>query len=172
METMGRLFSRAVAVSVLIAGAIAPSGGPLASEADSGWQTPELPITEFPPDKDMYAAEARRKGVEGRVLVAFDIATSGRAQNISVIWAEQPLLQAASVRLLSQTRFEVPSNWSKSGAWRRWRVGLVYCLPPSGQSDDFAIPTRTIYITGDRFPGAPSPPSPSNGAAGPCAAGR
>src|SRR6267143_2856747 len=120
----------------------------LGGEADDGnaWKAPLLPKVELPQQGDPYSEQGKRLGLEGRVLIAFDITPAGSTENLSIIWAEDPTLAAKTMRLLTGARFKVPADWGTSGAWRRWRAGFVYCLPPSGQSDDFAIPTEKIYI--------------------------
>jgi len=117
---------------------------------------PLLPHAKFP-NEDWYGAKAKRLGIEGRVLVAFDVTAKGAAKNISILWSENDLLAAQTTRFLSAVRFDVPRDWQTTGALRRWRLGFVYRLSPSGQpqpsrqSDEFAIPVEIIGITGSRL---------------------
>jgi hypothetical protein len=105
------------------------------------------------------------------VLVSFDISPAGHVAHLAVIWAENPDLRAHTMQLLEGARFQVPSDWATTGARQHWRAGFVYCLPPSGQSDEFAMSTRTIYIRSSCIPGLKvnNPSAPD--ATGPCATG-
>jgi hypothetical protein len=141
------------------------------SSADSAWELPKLPHATFSKREDWYGPQAKRLGVEGRVLVAFDIATAGDAKNVSIIWAENELLGTQTSRLLSGAHFDVPKDWATSGAARRWRAGFVYCLVPSGQSDEFAIPVAKIYLNGSRLRGAPVHTRSGPNASGVCGSG-
>jgi hypothetical protein len=136
--------------------------------ADSGWELPKLPHLTLSTREDWYGPQAKLLGVEGRVLVAFDITAAGATKNVSILWGENALLGAHTTRLLSGVHFDVPKDWATSGAGRRWRVGFVYCLVPSGQSDEFAIPVEKVYINGSRLPGAPVHTSPPPKASGQC----
>ena len=140
----------------------------LADEPPSGeaaWKLPSLPRNKIPNTEDAYGETAKRQGLEGRVLVAFDVTPKGTTENINVIWAEDDALGKQTVHLLSRSHFEVPNDWATSGALIRWRLGFVYCLFPSGMSDEFAIPVGKVYVTGSRLPGAPvrTKPAPGTG---------
>jgi TonB family protein len=131
---------------------------PTPTDRDSGgWEIPKLPHAFQPEnDREWFPPKARRMGMEGRVLVAFDITARGRAEHISVIWSESEIFESSAVNMLESTRFNVPSDWSENGAWKRWRMGFVYRLSPGCQSDQFAIPVaETVTITGSRLSGAP-----------------
>jgi TonB family protein len=133
------------------------------ADDEGAWAIPKLPqwvVT--PKDQDWYPADAQRTGLEGRVLVAFDITADGRAKSISVLWAEDSLLGVGAVQLLKGIRFKVPPDWGTADLSRRWRLGFVYRLCPSGQTGDFAIPVETVYITGSRLRGAPVHTAPAN----------
>ena len=137
---------------------------------DKAWQLPKLPKIKLS-NLDWYDPVAKEGGFEGRVLLAFDITTTGAAKNISVIWAEDKYLAKRASRLLADSRFNVPQDWATSGAALRWRIGFVYCLNPSGQSDEFEIPVEKIYINGSRIPRAPVRTKPEPGASGVCGQG-
>jgi len=127
-----------------------------ALSSDDGLSTnAKLPRFVMPKGQDWYGATAKRQGLEGRVLVAFNITTEGQAKNVSVVWTEDSVLAANTLQLLKAVRFKVPPDWGTADIWRRWQVGFVYRLCPSGQSGEFAIPVEPIYITGSRLPGAP-----------------
>jgi TonB family protein len=143
--------------------------GRLVADDETGLELPKLPRSNFPNDQDWYPASARREGLEGRVLVGFDIGTDGRTKKVSVIWSEsgdESVLAANTVRMVGTMRFKVPAEWASSGAWRRWRLGVVYRLFPSGQALDFAIPVETVVITGSRLPGAPVRSKPGSAESG------
>jgi TonB family protein len=117
---------------------------------------PKLPQLVMPKGQDWYGGLAKGDGLEGRVLVAFNIAADGHAKKVSVIWAENSVLEANTLQLLKSIRFKVPADWGTADVWRRWRLGFVYRLcPKSGQSGEFAIPVETLHITGSRLIGAP-----------------
>lgn len=136
---------------------------------DDAWELPKLPAHDFPNDRDWYPLPARAQGVEGRVLLGFDISSDGRTKKISVIWAENGdngVLATSARQMLTVFRFRVPADWAESGAWRRWRLGFVYRLFPSGQALDFAIPVEPVVITGSRLRGAPVRSKPAPGESG------
>jgi len=130
-----------------------------ATNADaSAWEQPNLPGRKVDMSRDWYPDAAKRLGLEGRVLLGFDMKADGRAKNISVIWSENSAFEASAVEMLKSVRFTVPANWKTADASRRWRMGLVYRLYPScrsDQSDQFAIPVDKVVITGSRLAGAP-----------------
>lgn len=143
----------------------------LADEPPAGeaaWKLPSLPPAKLPSSEDWYGPANKRQGLEGRVLAAFDITTKGAVQNIKVVWAENDLLGAQTAHLLSGAHFEVPKDWATSGALIRWRIGFVYCLVPSGQSEEFAIPVNKVYVSGARLPGAPVRTKPAPGSTDTC----
>jgi TonB family protein len=120
----------------------------------AAWKLPDMPHfrnqdhIHFP-----YPPNALRKGVQGRVLVAFDITSAGVARNVSVIWSENHLLEEGVKDALYYARFDVPADWaSSSGAWVRWRLGFVYRLVPGNQSMEFALPQPTITVTATWIP--------------------
>jgi TonB family protein len=143
--------------------------GRLVADDETGFELPNLPRSNLPNDQDWYPASARREGLEGRVLVGFDIGSDGRTNKVSVIWSERgdgSVLAANTVRMVGTMRFKVPADWPSTGAWRRWRLGVVYRLHPSGQPLDFAIPVENVVITGSRLPGAPVHSKPDSAESG------
>lgn len=117
-----------------------------------------------------YPAEARRLGREGRVELEFNIDADGRADHVAVLLADDKALAGDARTLLSAVRFDVPSDWRASGLEAlRYRLGMVYCLPPSGQSEQFPEPVSRMIITATRRPGAPVKHPLSPGASGRCA---
>ncbi|HUN25259.1 MAG TPA: TonB family protein [Steroidobacteraceae bacterium] len=160
-----RMFVQAIAV--LLVGAYC-AAAPSSPSVDSAWQLPKLPHGNYPVDREWYPTLARQEGMEGTVLVGFDISDKGLPQNVSVIWSENPVFESSAVSFLEAAQFTLPSNWSRSDALRRWRLGFVYCLDPSGQSDQFAIPVEKIYIIGSRLPKAPVRTVPRPNSHGSC----
>jgi TonB family protein len=128
----------------------------IAGDDDSAWAIPKLPQTKGSLNNNYYPDAARRAGTEGRVLIAFDISADGRVRNPSVIWSENGAFDASALGMLKEMRFSVPADWMNTGAHRRWRLGFVFRLAPSGGQDcDFAIPTETLFVTGSRLRGGP-----------------
>jgi hypothetical protein len=121
----------------------------------------KLPEFVIPKNQDWYGAIAKQHGLEGRVLVALNVAADGHANNVSVIWAEDSVLSANTLQLLTAIHFKVPAHWGTADVARRWYVGFVYRLCPSGQPGEFAIPVEPIHITGSRLPSAPVRTSPA-----------
>src|ERR1700693_3936060 len=62
---------------------VAPSE-PAATEPTMRPEWP--PVIKVPGGVDWYPPKARRSGLEGRVLVAFDITAAGRVRNASILW--------------------------------------------------------------------------------------
>ena len=136
----------------------APGGAPATNSDTSGWELPKLPHFRPESGRDWFPDAARRMGLEGRVLVGFDISAQGRAKNVAVIWSEDRVFVPSAVEMVKGMRFDVPSDWTNEGAFRRWRLGIVYRLHPSCHSGEFAIPVETVVITGSRLVGAPVHP--------------
>lgn len=113
-------------------------------------------------DQELYPAEAVKRGIEGRVLAAFDISTEGKVTNVAILWTEDPLLSDATRRALSGYHFDVPADWGRVGVRRRWRMGFVYCLSPSDQPDEFALPVTVATIKAPRQAAAPAQRHPGS----------
>jgi TonB family protein len=126
-----------------------------ADDAVDNWQLPKLPKFAGSQTQSFYPSAAIRAGVEGRVLLAFDITNSGAIKNIVTLWSEDPFLAKAAEQFLAASHFQVSPDWAKTGALIRWRVGFIYCLAPSTQPADFGIPTDTIQVAAPRIAGAP-----------------
>ena len=139
---------------------LACCGQTLADDQD-GWTLPKLPRWTLPTKEDFYGAAAKRAGAEGTVLLAFDVGSDGQPKNLSVLWADNSVLGASALQLLKGSRLKIPPDWGATNLLRRWRLGIVYRLCPSGVSGEFAIPVETIYISGSRLPGAPGRTAPA-----------
>lgn len=130
----------------------------------SSWELPPLPHMESGSFQGVYPETARRQGLEARVLLGFDITPGGHTKKVSVIWSGNPVFDSAAVEMVKGIRFTLPANWPTTNVSTRWRLGVVFRLEPSCQSDEFAIPVEKIIVTGSRLagdlrcaPGAPSP---------------
>ncbi|MBS0364885.1 MAG: energy transducer TonB [Proteobacteria bacterium] len=128
-----------------------------AKEVEPAWAQPKMPAVIFPPGMvDWYPPVARRCNIQGRVLVGFDVTPAGVVKKTSIIWAEDEIFSESTIRGFASLRFAVPDDWATTGAWRRWRAGVVYRLAPSAHiqapSYEFAIPVESIYVTGGNIP--------------------
>jgi hypothetical protein len=113
------------------------------------WALP-APHARTTTDAQIYPREAVSRGIEGRVLAAFDITTDGKTANVAILWTENPLLAEPTRQALLAYQFQVPPDWAQTGARRRWRMGFVYCLPPSDQPGDFVLPVDISTIKAAR----------------------
>jgi TonB family protein len=131
------------------------SQGTTTDAQTSAWELPKLPLYQLLSHQDWYPLAARQAGLEGRVLVGFDITADGHIRNISVIWSENRVFESSAVALLKNARFTLPADWASTATSRRWRLGFVYRLAPGTcQSDQFAIPVEKVFVTGSRLTGA------------------
>jgi TonB family protein len=123
--------------------------------------------------KDIYYPEAaKRAGLEGKVLVAFDIIADGHVANLSIISADEGVFENAAKQYISGLRFEVPGNWANSDRrYRRYHMGFVFCIPPSSLVAAFGVPASPVTISTNRIPGSPVRNPPIAGATGVCATG-
>jgi hypothetical protein len=117
-----------------------------------------------------YHSEARRLGREGRVEFEFNIAGNGRANHVTVLLTDDHALAPDARELLEAIHFDVPADWQTSGLGAmRYRLGMVFCLPPSGQTEQFPEAVSTMIITAARIPGSPIRHPVPPGAYGRCA---
>jgi TonB family protein len=117
-----------------------------------------------------YPDVAKLRGMEGKVIVAFDIDGNGRAKNASLVFSDSQLFVKPSMDYVATLSFELPKT--ENGAeirLPRYRVGFVFCLPPSSLDDSFAVPVMPVIVSGSRIRGAPVQNPPSSGATGQCA---
>lgn len=142
--------------------------------AGAGPATPPV-IPKLPRAKSIdavlyYQEEARRQGREGRVELEFNIGSDGRATHVAVLMSDDRLLARDARGLLEAIRFDVPSDWQASARGSaRYRLGMVYCLPPSGQNEQLPEGVSKMIITAARVPGAPIRHPPHPGSYGRCA---
>jgi TonB family protein len=121
-----------------------------------------------------YPEKAKRIGLEGTVLIEFNIDAKGKPTNLSVLRTDDPVFASAARELFDGMRFNVASDWASSAnyAWR-YRLGIVFCIPPSGQVETFAESTYPpIVIATNRIPGSPVRNPVLAGATGQCARSR
>ena len=136
-------------VLVLSAGAVVLSG--------SVWAAESLPVPKFSfinRHEDFYPPKARRLGLEGRVLLAFDIRANGKADNVIVVSSEDPTLDPAARALLGNLKFEV-ANGAAASEGRPYLFGVAFCLSPSSHPTTFDAGIEKITVAGSRVKGAP-----------------
>ncbi len=71
----------------------------------AAWQLPKLPKAHFVGNLDWYPETWKQRGLEGRVLIAFDISPAGKASNIVAIWSEHPEMEAQTIQMLKGASF-------------------------------------------------------------------
>jgi len=154
-------------VAVSVAGAI---GLAVAANESTPAARPKLPPAKSIDNVLYYQEQARRLGREGRVELEFNIGADGKANHVAVLLADDQMLARDARKLLGAIRFDVPNGWQASGLDSlRYRLGMVYCLPPSGQSEQFPEEVSKLTITAARVPGAPVRHPVHPGADGRCA---
>ncbi len=145
--------------------------GPAAAANES---TPAARL-KLPPAKSIdnvlyYREQSRRLGREGRIELEFNIRSDGKANHVAVLLADDRALARDARELLGAIRFDVPQDWQNSALGSaRFRLGMVYCLPPSGQNEQFPEDVSKMIITAARVPGAPVRHPVRPGAYGRCA---
>jgi len=143
----------------------------LADESQSAGPEKQLPPLKS--SKGIYYPEAaKRVGLEGKVLVAFDIVADGRADNLSIVFSDDSAFESAAKEYTSGLRFEVPSNWASSESrYQRYHIGFVFCIPPSSLVGTFGVAASPVTISTKRIPGSPIRNPPTAGATGACVTG-
>jgi TonB family protein len=117
-----------------------------------------------------YPDAAKRVGLEGKVLVAFDIAADGRVANLAILFSDESAFENTAREYMSGLRFEVPGSWASSASrYQRYHVGFVFCIPPSDLVGTFGIAASPVTISTNRISGSPIRNQPAAGATGPCA---
>jgi TonB family protein len=116
-----------IAVALLAWNASVSAVGPLADLADPAHPLPK--VRSMGRAEDYYPPEARRKQIQGEVLVAISIDTTGRVTQPHVLYSDNSLLANQSLKLLSRMQFDVPSDWDNTTqTWRRFRVLVRFRL--------------------------------------------
>ncbi len=99
-----------------------------------------------------YPDKARLRDLEGSVLAEFSINAKGKATGIKLIRADNPLFADVAMQELSADRYNVPADWTAKNAAVRYRVVIVFCLPPSDQTTTFTeSPYDPIIVAGSRI---------------------
>jgi TonB family protein len=160
---------RIIRVTLLGAIALIHSSGGLADE--SAGDVPEKQA--LPPVKSSkgvyYPDSAKRAGLEGKVLVAFDIVKDGRVVNLSIIFSDDGVFENSVKEYMSGLRFDVPSDWATSQShYERYHIGFVFCIPPSSLVETSGIAASPVTISTNRISGSAIRNPPAAGATGPC----
>jgi protein TonB len=108
-------------------GALAPTEGARRGGGEDGlggaW-LPVLPSVRMQPE---YPFRARRRGIEGQVLVAFDVTADGATQNIEILEAKPPgVFDEAVLKAVRQWRFSVDEH--RQLANHRWQYRVSFSL--------------------------------------------
>jgi TonB family protein len=119
-----------------------------------------------------YPEAAKRVGLEGKVLIAFDIVADGRVANLAILFSDESAFENTAKEYMSGLRFEVPSNWASSASrYQRYHIGFVFCIPPSDLVGTFGIAASPVTISTNRIAGSPIRNPPVAGATGTCVTG-
>ena len=142
----------------------------LADHSDSAAAS-QPPLPKMKSTKGLYYPDgAKRVGAEGKVIIGFDIAADGRATNIALISSDGKIFEQPSMELLKSATFELPKgNDGQDIHEARYRLGLVFCLPPSSLDDTFPMRVIPIVVSSTRLRGSPVQNPPASSATGQCA---
>jgi len=132
-----------------------PLRGSAEESVDPLPESPALPRVKN--SKGIYYPErAKRDGLEGKVLVAFDIDAGGRVSHLAVLDSDDSVFEATAREYLTGLQFDVPSDWSKSAAHLiRYHIGFLFCIPPSSLDLTFGVPANPVIISTNRITGSP-----------------
>jgi TonB family protein len=157
-------------VTLLVAIAMIHSSRGVADESPGAVSEKQI-LPPLKSSKDIYYPEpAKRVGLEGKVLVAFDIVTGGRVANVSVLFSDDRVFENTAKEYVSGLRFDVPGDWAKSQShYERYHIGFVFCIPPSSLVESFGIAASPVTISTNRIADSPIRNPPAAGATGPCA---
>lgn len=161
---------RTIGVTLLVAIALIHASRAVADESP-GVVSEKQTLPAVKRSKDInYPDTAKRAGLEGKVLVAFDILKDGRIANLSILFSDDGVFESTAKEYMSGLRFDVPSDWATSqGHYVRYHIGFVFCIPPSSLVETFGIAASPVTISTNRIPGSPVRNPPAAGATGPCA---
>ena len=99
-----------------------------------------------------YPDKAKRRNLEGSVLAEFSIDAAGNATEVKLIRADDPLFADMAMKGFSAGKYDVPADWTASNSAVRYRVVMVFCLPPSKQTTTFSeSPYEPIIVSGSRI---------------------
>jgi TonB family protein len=161
---------RTISVILLVAIALLHSSRGVA-DGSPGVVSEKETLPPLKSNKGIYYPEsAKRTGLEGKVLVAFDIVKDGRVANLSVLFSDDGVFESTAKEYMSGLRFDVPSDWATSQShFERYHIGFVFCIPPSSLVETFGIAASPVIISTNRIPGSPIRNPPAAGTTGPCA---
>jgi TonB family protein len=120
--------------SLLLAGGC--TGGPPAAAA---------------PSADPYPAQAKRRGLTGRVGLEYSLGEGGLPYNITVVESAGQVLDGGAVRLLSGQHLKVPPGWTPE---QRLKMGVIFQLTNKPKVPPFEDNRQTLFVTGSSVPGA------------------
>jgi hypothetical protein len=99
-----------------------------------------------------YPDKAKRLNLEGSVLAEFSIDAKGKATGVKLIRADDPLFADMAIKGFSAGKYDVPADWTAANTTARYRVVMVFCLPPSNQTTTFTeSPYDPIIVAGSRI---------------------
>jgi len=111
----------------------------------------KLPKSQVEMHTDWYPAHAKSRGLQGRVLVEFQINRNGRATSEKILASDAPsMLQDSALSLVKSSIFDV--SGIDLADTMPFRVTVLFCLSPCGKMVPFA---GTDLIT---IAGSPPPP--------------
>jgi Gram-negative bacterial TonB protein C-terminal len=118
--------------------------------------TPTQGVPRLPHIKSLgniyYPDKAKRLNLEGSVLAEFSIDATGRATEVKLVRADNPLFADMAMKGFSASKYEVTADWKPEDAAMRFRVVMVFCLPPSNQATTFnESPYDPIIVAGSRI---------------------
>ena len=94
-----------------------------------------------------YPAEAKQRGLAGRVGLTCTIDAQGRARNIVVVESAGKLLDDAARQLLGDERFDLPPDWSKSGGpAKTYAFGVIFQFSDRPKPAAFEDDRPTIVV--------------------------
>lgn len=138
-----------------------------AGRADEAVQT--LPKLKSLKPMLTYPDAALRAGLEGKALAAFNLGADGRVTNGAVIYSDDSLFSKYVLEFLSNLRFDMNDAAARSPPPARYRLGFVFCLPPSTLDEHFEVSIAApIIVKATRLPRSPIRNFPERGTAGPC----
>lgn len=142
--------------AALAAAALLQSSASRSAGVDASGPHPPLLPPILSSKQIAYPGAAKQAGREGRVLLAFGISGRGLATDASILFADDASFNQAAIELLSGLRFAIPRDWEQSGSpYKRFQLGVVFCIPPSAQPETFADIASPIVIMTDRLQGSP-----------------
>jgi TonB family protein len=107
--------------------------GPTAAPAILPPIAHKLPRAKFDANHDWYPAEAKRRNLTGRVLVAFKISADGRPKDVRIARPEaDPILQSAALALVQGSRFDVTDPGYDPQDATPFGLSIRYCLEKCG----------------------------------------